>query len=82
MFVSTGCSVFLAIGQLVSQNRLEKNLAVVVLPGLVEKIVSAGATNFRSVIPTSPVDLTAVIQAYGKSRTQVFVTISGMILLG
>ncbi|KAI1145158.1 hypothetical protein F4825DRAFT_457795 [Nemania diffusa] len=71
MFVSTSCSVFLAIGQLVFQKRLETNLSSVVPPNVVSDIISAGATNFRSVLPPSA-DVSATVQAYGKSVTQTF----------
>lgn len=72
MFVSTSCSVFLALGQLIFQKRLETNLSAVVTSDLVHKVISAGATNFRAMVPDA--DLTAVVKAYGKSCTQVFVS--------
>ncbi|OTA98358.1 hypothetical protein M426DRAFT_113543 [Hypoxylon sp. CI-4A] len=71
MIVSTSCSVFLAIGQLVFQKRLNTNLSIVVPPNVVTDVVSAGATNFRSVLPASA-DVSAVVQAYSKSVSQVF----------
>lgn len=74
MFVSTSCSVFLALGQTLFQARLEKNLGAVISTELVSKVISAGATDFRSVVPQS--DVSAVIKAYGKSCTQVFVSYS------
>ncbi|KAL2285800.1 hypothetical protein FJTKL_07520 [Diaporthe vaccinii] len=70
MFVSTSCSVFLALGQLIFQKRLETNLSAVVTSDLVQKVISAGATNFRALVPDA--DLTAVVKAYGKACTQVF----------
>ena len=73
MFVSTSCSVFLVIGQALFQKRLDVNLSAVLPSSLVEKIISAGATNFRSIVPAS-VDLSAVVAAYGKSVTEVFVS--------
>lgn len=73
MFVSTSCSVFLAIGQALFQKRLEVNLSAILPFNLVEEIISAGATNFRSLVPAS-VDLSAVVDAYGRSVTQVFVS--------
>lgn len=73
MFVSTSCSVFLALGQLIFQKRLETNLSAVVTSDLVHKVISAGATNFRALVPDA--DLTAVVKAYGKSCTQVFVSL-------
>lgn len=72
MFVSTSCSVFLAVGQLIFQKRLETNLSAVVSSDLVQKVISAGATNFRALVPDA--DLTAVVKAYGKACTQVFVS--------
>lgn len=72
MFVSTSCSVFLALGQLIFQKRLETNLSAVVTSDLVQKVISAGATNFRALVPDS--ELTAVVKAYGKACTQVFVS--------
>ena len=73
MFVSTSCSVFLALGQLVFQRRLEVNLSSVAPPDLIKDIISAGATNFRSVLPTST-DLHAIVEAYGEAATQAFVS--------
>ncbi|KAL1863008.1 hypothetical protein Daus18300_008164 [Diaporthe australafricana] len=73
MFVSTSCSVFLALGQVIFQKGLVTRLSDVVAPDLVDKVISAGATNFRSVVPAS--DLPAVVEAYGKSCTEVFVVL-------
>lgn len=72
MFVSTSCSIFLALGQLAFQQRLNTNLSAVVSPSVAQKVISAGATNFRSVLPASA-DVRATVDAYGKSVTQAFV---------
>lgn len=72
MFVSTSCSVFLALGQVIFQKGLVTRLSDVVTPDLAGAVISAGATNFRSVVPAS--DLPAVVEAYGKSCTEVFVS--------
>lgn len=71
MLVSTSCSIFLALGQAVFQKRLETNLSAVITSDLVDEVISAGATNFRLVVPDQ--DLAAVVKAYGQSCTQVFV---------
>jgi hypothetical protein len=73
MFVSTSCSIFLAIGQAIFQKRLEVNLSAILPSTLVEEIVSAGATNFQSLVPPS-VNLSSVVEAYSRSITQVFVS--------
>lgn len=69
--ISASCAIFLAIGEAIFQDRLTKNLTHVVPSALVEQIVSVGATSIRSVVPTN--DLPAVIAAYSKAVTQVFV---------
>lgn len=69
--ISASCAIFLAIGEAIFQARLAKNLTHVVPSALVEQIVSVGATSVRSVVPTN--DLPAVIVAYSKAVTQVFV---------
>ncbi|OTA60393.1 MFS general substrate transporter [Hypoxylon sp. EC38] len=71
MFVSTSCSVFLALGQLTFQKRLEVNLSTVVSSDIIQDIISAGATNFKSELPASA-DISAVVREYGRSINQVF----------
>ncbi|KAI5925016.1 MFS general substrate transporter [Camillea tinctor] len=68
--ISTSCSIFLAIGQLVFQRSILTNLSNVVSQDVVDRVISSGATNLASVVDAT--DLPAVIQAYGKSVTQVF----------
>ncbi|KAK8098759.1 MFS general substrate transporter [Apiospora kogelbergensis] len=70
MFISTSCSVFLAVGQTLFQQRLIINLSTVVDADVVTKVISAGATNYRSAV--EPSALPSVIEQYSKSITQVF----------
>lgn len=72
--ISISCSIFLAIGQLVFQRSILNNLSGTVSQEVADRVISAGATNLHSVVDTA--DLPAVIQAYGKSVTQVFVSYS------
>ena len=71
--ISTSCAVFLSIGQTLFNDRLSINLSQVVPADVVTKIMSVGATSVRSVVSAS--DLSAVLQAYSKAVTQVFVCI-------
>lgn len=70
--ISTSCAIFTAIGQAVFQKRLMVNLSSIVSPGVVNDIISAGATNLELVV--DPAALPVVIEQYGKSITQVFVS--------
>ena len=72
-FVSVSCTIFLGLGQLVFQARLTHNLSSVVPPDVVDRIISAGATNLASVVDKGV--LPAVIEKYGESATQVFVSL-------
>ena len=65
--------MFLSIGQTLFNARLSINLSKVVPAEVVTKVVSVGATSVRSVVSAS--DLPAVLQAYSKAVTQVFVCI-------
>ncbi|KAK8117396.1 uncharacterized protein PG998_005677 [Apiospora kogelbergensis] len=69
-FVSVSCTIFLGLGQLVFQARLTDNLSSVVSPDVVDRIISAGATNLASVVDKGV--LPVVIEKYGESATQVF----------
>lgn len=70
--ISISCSVFLALGQLAFQNRLGSNLAPFVSRETIDKIILAGATNIATVVDEN--DLPIVIEQYGKSISQVFVS--------
>jgi ABC-type methionine transport system permease subunit len=72
MIISTSCAIFLAIGQAVFQERLVTNLAEVVPPNTIDKIISVGVTNLRDVVTN--VDLPKVLAAYSNSVTEVFVS--------
>ena len=69
--ISTSCSVFLSIGQAIFNDRLSVNLLQVVSADVVKRVTSVGATSIRSVVDVA--DLPAVIGAYSKAATQVFV---------
>ncbi len=69
--IAMSCSIFLAIGQAVFVRRLEINLTSVGLSSVINDVLHTGATNLDSVVDA--VKLPAVIQAYGKSVTQLFV---------
>ena len=69
--ISASCAIFLAIGNAIFESQLRKNLEGVVSATLLEKVISTGATHVRSVIPDEYIS--AVISAYSKSVTQVFV---------
>lgn len=70
--ISASCAIFLAVGQAVFQERLAVGLIQVVSPEVVKEILSVGATGIRSIIDAE--DLPAVIEAYSKATTQVFVS--------
>lgn len=69
--ISTSCSVFLAIGEAVFQQRLQVNLENVVSRDVTNAVISAGATQIRSIVSAD--ELPVVLRAYSKAVTQVFV---------
>ena len=71
--ISTSCAIFLSMGQTLFNARLSNNLSHVVPADVVTRVVSVGATSVRSVVGAN--DLPAVLQAYSKAITQVFVCI-------
>ena len=71
--ISTSCAIFLSIGQTLFNARLSTDLSHVVPADVVTRVVSVGATSVRSVVGAN--DLPAVLQAYSKTVTQVFVCI-------
>ncbi|PQE28116.1 Major facilitator superfamily domain general substrate transporter protein [Rutstroemia sp. NJR-2017a BBW] len=68
--ISMSCAVFLAIGQAVFQQRLQIDLENVVSQNVTRAVISAGATRIRSIVSAD--ELPAVLQAYSKAVTQVF----------
>lgn len=68
--ISTSCAVFLAIGDAVFQQRLHLNLENVVSEDVTNAVISAGATKIRSIVSAD--ELPAVLRAYSKAVTQVF----------
>ena len=70
---SASCAASLAIGQAVFESQLTKYLTKVIPTATVEAVISAGATNFRSVVSLEQLPL--VLHAYSKSVTEVFVSI-------
>ncbi|KAJ5727076.1 MFS general substrate transporter [Penicillium malachiteum] len=68
--ISASCAIFLAIGEAIFETQLRKNLDGLVSASLMERIISTGATQVRSVIPDEY--LSIVIAAYSKAVTQVF----------
>ncbi|KAI1809977.1 major facilitator superfamily domain-containing protein [Poronia punctata] len=68
--ISISCSVFLAVGQLIFQNRLFSNLSPLVSKDTIDEIIRVGARNIATVVGEN--DYPAVIEGYGKSITQVF----------
>lgn len=70
--ISSGCAVFLAVGQAVFQMRLVENLSAVVSANMVNAVLGIGATEIRSIVDQA--DLAAVVNAYGKAVTEVFVS--------
>lgn len=70
--ISTSCAIFLAIGEAVFQRNLAAYLSEVTTPDIVQDIISGGATNIGSVV--NGADLPAIINAYSKAVTQVFVS--------
>ena len=71
--MSASCAVFLSIGQSVFNDRLASNLAQAVPVSVANNVISVGATSVRSVVNSA--QLGAVLLAYSKSVTQVFVRI-------
>lgn len=71
--VSASCSIFLAIGQAVFQDRLFINISAAVSPDVAKLVESIGATSIRSAISAG--DLATVLRAYSNSITQVFVSV-------
>ncbi len=61
MVISTSCSIFLAIGQAVFNQRLRANLAPLVPSSVIDQIISLGATDFQRLL--DPLDLPDVITA-------------------
>ncbi|KUI71222.1 Putative HC-toxin efflux carrier TOXA [Cytospora mali] len=68
--ISTSCAIFMAIGQVIFQTRLETNLGKVVPESIVNKVINAGATDISSIV--SAAELPSVVQQYSKSITEVF----------
>ncbi|KAH9905855.1 major facilitator superfamily domain-containing protein [Xylariomycetidae sp. FL2044] len=68
--ISTSCAIFNAVGQAVFQSRLKVNLEGVVSDEVVDRLISAGATNVASVV--SSTELSSVIHQYSRSITEVF----------
>ncbi|KAK7961976.1 uncharacterized protein PG986_002801 [Apiospora aurea] len=70
--ISTSCAIFLAAGQAPFQQRLIVHLSSVVEPDVVNKVVSAGATNLGSVV--EPSQLASVTREYSNAITDVLLT--------
>ncbi|TGO28140.1 hypothetical protein BPAE_0031g00050 [Botrytis paeoniae] len=70
--ISTSCAIFMAIGQAVFQQLLQKNLGPVVSQDTVNKIIDSGVTDLKSLV--DPVVLETVVEKYSLSVRQVFVS--------
>jgi hypothetical protein len=70
--ISTSCAIFTAIGQTVFQERLSDNLSGIVSPDVLDKIISAGATNLDSAISPEVPDI--VSPEYSRSITEATVS--------
>ncbi|KAF7905078.1 uncharacterized protein EAF01_005599 [Botrytis porri] len=68
--ISTSCAIFMAIGQAVFQQLLQKNLGPVVSQDTVNKIIDSGVTDLKSLV--DPVVLETVVEKYSLSVRQVF----------
>lgn len=84
--ISTSCAIFMAIGQAVFQELLQKNLSPVIPQDTVDKIIDSGVTDLRSLV--DPAVLQTVVEKYSLSIRQIFYipaagpVISFFILLG
>ncbi|ETS76587.1 hypothetical protein PFICI_11974 [Pestalotiopsis fici W106-1] len=68
--ISTSCAIFMAIGQAVFQQLLQKNLSPVVPQDIIDKIIDSGVTDFSSLVDADA--LRTVVAKYSLSVTQVF----------
>lgn len=64
--------MFLGVGQLVFQASLVKYLSEFVSPEVVQRVLSAGATDISTVVDGA--DLPIILEQYGRSITDVFVS--------
>jgi hypothetical protein len=73
--ISTSCAVFMGIGQAVFEKRLELNLESSVSKDIAQQIISAGATDVRSLIgPNDTNELPIIINQYSKSISEIWVS--------
>lgn len=71
--ISTSCAVFMTIGNAVFESQLRSNLTHIVPRPIVDRLISAGATNINTVVTAT--ELPAVILQYSKSITRIFVSL-------
>ncbi|CAH0021576.1 unnamed protein product [Clonostachys rhizophaga] len=71
--ISTSCAVFMGIGQAVFEKRLKLNLESSVSKDIAQQIISAGATDVRSLIgPNDTNELPIIINQYSKSISEIW----------